>query len=90
MTSKYGSNPEKPLTIGDLLRTDGFSGYTRRQIEYALERGGIRPVGRVGIIRIYSVSQLPQILEAIRRTTCRRARGHKSSESPTRGGCTCD
>lgn len=74
MTTNGHSFPTEPLTIGDLLREATLAGYSRRQLEYALERGGIRPVGRVGIIRIYSADQLPQIVQAVRRTTRRGSR----------------
>ena len=74
MTTNGNSFPDGPLTIGDLLREPSLAGKSRRQLEYALERGRIRPIGRVGIIRIYSVDQLPQILKAVRRTTRRGSR----------------
>lgn len=74
MTTNGDSFPGRPLTIGDLLREASLACYSRRQLEYALERGGVRPAGRVGIIRIYSADQLPQILEAVRRTTRRGSR----------------
>ena len=84
MTTNGDSFPDKLLTIGDVLRKASFVGYSRRQLEYALERGRIRPIGRVGIIRIYSVDQLPQILEAVRRTTRRGSRRPEVKESTSR------
>ena len=80
MTTQNDSFPDVLLTIGDLLREASFAGYSRRQLEYALERGGIRPVGRAGIIRIYSVEQIPRILEAVRRTTRRASRRSELKE----------
>jgi hypothetical protein len=54
------------LTIGDLKRITGKPSYA---INYAIERHGPAPVGRIGIARVWSRSQLALILESIRRTS---------------------
>lgn len=56
----------KLLTVGDLSRDPRFEGYTRRQIEYALDTRRIDPVHRLGILRGYSEAQVPAILAALR------------------------
>ncbi len=73
------------LTAGDMKRDDRFSSFTRRQIEYAIERSGISPVGRVGIIRMFSVDQAKEILDSLHRTT-RRGRDRPSTSGA--GGST--
>lgn len=56
------------LTIGDLAHHERFRGYSRRQIDYAIQEHRIDPVGRLGIIRAFSMNQIPVILSALRRT----------------------
>ena len=60
------------LTIGGLFRLPEFEPYSRRQIEYAIREHSIAPVGRAGIIRLFSVQQIPVILTALRRTARQR------------------
>lgn len=57
------------LTIGDLCREPELEGYSRRQLEYAIREHGVEPVGRAGIIRLFSRSQIPVIKTALRHTT---------------------
>jgi len=59
---------ERLLTISDLVRDPQLRGYTRRQLEYAIQEARIDPVGRLGIIRAFSANQIPLILSAVRRT----------------------
>lgn len=56
------------LTIGDLVRDSQLKGYTRRQLEYAIQEARIEPMGRLGIIRAFGTNQIPLILSAVRRT----------------------
>lgn len=55
------------LTIGDILRDERFKGLNKRRIEYAIEVAKIQPVGRAGIIRLFSPNQLPAILSSVER-----------------------
>ena len=59
---------DRLLTIGDLVRDPRFEGYTRRQVEYAVDTHRIDLVGRLGIIRAFSEHHVPLILSALRRT----------------------
>lgn len=60
---------KEPLTIGDLCRQSTLKDYSRRQIEYAIREHRIEPVGRAGIIRLFSHAQIPVIKAALRHTT---------------------
>ena len=62
------NNDKDLLTIGDIARDPQFVGYTKRQIEYAIDTHRIDPIRRVGIIRAFGVNQLSLILSAVRRT----------------------
>ena len=61
------------FTIGDLSRDPRLESCSRRQIEYAIREARIEPVGRLGIIRAFSESQIDLILAALRKTA---RRGH--------------
>ncbi len=57
------------LTVGDIARRIGVP---RAQIDYALDKGGIRERGRAGILRLFSVDQLPVIQAALATVRSRR------------------
>ena len=52
----------KLLTVGDVARA---LEEPQPRVNYALAKACIQPVGRVGILRMFSVDQLPEIREAI-------------------------
>jgi hypothetical protein len=56
----------KLLTITDLGRLLGLRPYA---VNYAIQKLGIEPTGRIGIARVWSESQLPAIREAVNQTT---------------------
>lgn len=76
------------LTLGDLDRHPRFQGYTRRQIDYAIQQAGIEPFARLGIIRAFRDKQIEEILAALERTArqaCRQARlSTQHDVAPTR------
>lgn len=61
------------LTIGDLTREPQLREFSRRQIEYAIREHGIQPIGRAGIIRLFSSNQICLIESALRKTSRSRA-----------------
>lgn len=50
------------LTVGDIARRIGVP---RARIDYALDKGGIRERGRAGILRLFSLDQIPVIEAAL-------------------------
>ncbi len=65
----------KPLlTIGDLSKLPSLKRYSRRQLEYAIQEGGIEPITHAGIIRLFAQGQVPQLEEVLKRTARRRCR----------------
>lgn len=59
------------LTVGDVAKKLGLP---RSRVDYAIEKAGIRERHRAGILRLFSVDQLP-IIEAALATV--RSRGQK-------------
>ena len=57
--------PENFFTLRDVMR---LYGQPRHIVDYALDRYGPEPCGRVGIARIWRADDLPAIEEAIRKT----------------------
>ena len=57
------------LTVRDIARE---TGHRIHQIKYALDACGIREAQRVGVTRLFTREQMPQIVAALARTTCRR------------------
>jgi hypothetical protein len=53
------------LSIADLREITGLPTHT---INYALNRYGPKPTGRLGIVRIWRREDLPQIQEALQKT----------------------
>lgn len=53
------------LTISEL---QAMTGLPRHVINYALERFGPPPRGKVGMTRIWDADDLPQILDSLART----------------------
>lgn len=64
----------KLLTLGDLEQDDRLDGYSRRQIDYAIQEHRIKPAGRVGIIRVWSEDAIPLIKSALARIAQNRGR----------------
>ena len=59
------------VSIGDLI---DLLGEPRHRVEYAIERFAIKPIGRVGIARIWSVDDVPRIREALESTAANHIR----------------
>ena len=57
------------LTVGQLAAECDVP---HHRLTYALKAAGIQPVQRVGILRVWSADQLPQIREAVERIASRR------------------
>jgi hypothetical protein len=56
------------ITIADLRRLTGKPAHV---INYAIDRFGPPPAGRVGISRVWTSAALPALLESIQRTKAR-------------------
>ncbi len=65
------------LTMSDLRR---ITGRTTRTINHAIERYGPEPSGRIGIARVWDRSAIPEIREALRKTTANRTRSAKDTK----------
>ena len=50
------------FTVGDIARRIGVP---RARVDYALDKGGIRERGRAGILRLFSIDQIPVIEAAL-------------------------
>ena len=50
------------LTVGDVARRIGVP---RARVDYALDKAGIRERSRAGILRLFSLDQLPVIEAAL-------------------------
>lgn len=59
------------LTVGDIARRIGVP---RARIDYALDKGGIRERGRAGILRLFSLDQIPVIEAALGTVRARKKR----------------
>ena len=59
-------DPSQFLTLGDLARETGA---TKAQVNYCLDVNRIVPVGRVGILRVFSRAQLLEIRAALHLST---------------------
>ncbi len=57
------------LTVGDIARRIGVP---RAQVDYALDKAGIRERTRAGILRLFSSDQLPVIRAALATVRSRR------------------
>ena len=57
------------LTLGDIARRLGVR---RAQLQYAVEKVGIRERGRAGILRLFSPDQIPVIEAALGTVRSRR------------------
>ncbi len=57
------------LTVGDIARRIGVP---RAQVDYALDKGGIRERTRAGILRLFSPDQIPVIKAALATVRSRR------------------
>lgn len=61
---------QKPfLTVGDICRETGEKTH---RVKYAIDTYRIDPIGRAGILRVFSPDQLPQIRSALARIAGRR------------------
>ena len=56
------------LTIADIRRETSQPAHV---INHALDRFGPAPAGRIGIMRIWELTQLPEIRESLRKTAAR-------------------
>lgn len=50
------------LTVGDVARR---LGEPRNRVEYAIGKAGIQERGRAGILRLFSIDQIPAIEAAV-------------------------
>ena len=65
------------LTVGDIARRIGVP---RARIDYALDKAGIRERGRAGILRLFSVEQIPVIEAALQTVRTRKGRSPGAPE----------
>ncbi len=56
------------ISVADVIR---ITGEPRHVVTYALSRFGPEPAGRIGITRVWLREDLPQIQEALRKTSKR-------------------
>ncbi len=68
----------KPMTIADLRRHFGQPSHI---INFAIERHGPQPSGRVGISRVWQESDLPLIKEALAKTAKRSSNAERRAAS---------
>lgn len=57
------------LTIGDICRETGAPAH---RVKYAIDTYRIEPIGRAGVLRVFSRDQLLQIRSAMERISGRR------------------
>ena len=60
---------ENLVTLGEIARRMGVR---RSRVDYAVEKAGIQERGRAGILRLFSVSQIPVIEAALSTVRTRR------------------
>ncbi len=68
------------LTVGDIQK---LKNEPRNVVTYALDRYGPPPIGRVGIARVWSISQLDAICESLARTRARSTSPGRKQEVTT-------
>jgi hypothetical protein len=69
------------LTVGDVARRLGVP---RVRVNYAIDKAGIRERGRAGILRLFSLDQLPVIraaLQTVRTRTTVTLHGESKNDS---------
>lgn len=74
------------LTTGEVARTLGVA---RPRVDYAIEKAGIREKGRAGILRLFSVDQLPVIRAALETVRTRRSVSPNAEPRSNSRGVTC-
>lgn len=57
------------FTVSDAARRLGVS---RQDVSYAIGRDGIEPVGRAGLVRLFSIDQWTEVVKAVRLLEARR------------------
>lgn len=67
------------LTIADLRRITGEPAHV---LNFAIDRHGPQPVGRIGIARVWTEAELPAIRESLRKTAARSTTRAKAAEAP--------
>ena len=68
------------LTVGDIARRIGVP---RARLGYAIAKAGIRERARAGILRLFSVDQIPVIkaaVDTVRTRACRPSQTAETSE----------
>ena len=63
---------QKYLTLGQLSERVGRSTH---RTKYALDQYGIKPAGRIGILRVWTEDSIPLVKSALRRIQSNRGQG---------------
>ncbi len=66
------------LTIGAIARQLGVA---RSRLDYAVQKVGLQERGRAGILRLFSLDQIPSMRAALETV-----RPHKRQDAATKGG----